>query len=147
METRNIDFTHLLIYAIPTIFCLILAGMHFYEASSIAYYRDNGQVVKGKLIEKDKRSDSDDNLEYYGKYEYEVDGVKYSVWTSEGASNSWYVYDEEYVYYNPKNPKKARIEIDTKYIRRDIIMGVLFLVAAIAISYASYRWLKKCNIL
>lgn len=117
--------------------------MFLYEAKTIADFRDNSATVKGRLLETDIKYNEDDRLKYYGKYEYEVDGQKYSVWSKYGESQESNLHKEILVYYDDRNPKDSRIEIEIKYIQRNIFMGVLFLVGAFIIAYLDYRRIIK----
>ena len=128
---------------IPTLFCLAVAIMFFYEAIRITDFRDNSATVKGILLETDIKYNEDDRLKYYGKYEYEVDGQKYSVWSKYGESQASSLNKDTIVYYNATNPKDSRIEVETEYIHRNIFMGALFLVGAAIVAYLDYRFIIK----
>lgn len=143
MKKYNMKFSSAIVYMIPTLFYLVIAIMFFYEAKTIADFRDNSSTVKGILLETDRKYNEDDELRYYGKYEYEVDGQKYSVWSKYGEDRESNLYKETSVYYDDRNPKDSRIEIDTEYIHRNIFMGALFLVGAAIVAYLDYRLIIK----
>ena len=143
MRKNNLKISSVIVYMIPTLFFVVVSIMFFYEAKKIADFRDNATIAKGILLETDLRYDDDNQLKYYGKYEYEVNGQKYSVWSKYGKSLKSDLRKEIHVYYAARNPKDSRIEIDTKYIHKNIFMGVLLLVGTGIVAYYNYRSMSK----
>lgn len=143
MKKYNVNYANLIVYMIPTIICLVVAIMFFGEAKAIADFRNDYATVKGSLSDWKTDYNEDDRLVYYGKYDYEVNGQNYSVWSKYGELKAGEIKKEVLVYYDERNPKNSRVDVDTKYIYRNIIMGVLFLIAACIIVYIDYRRIKK----
>ncbi len=142
-EREEIDLRRLIWNFIPTIVCLIFTIVFIASAIKIVYFEKKAPYTTGVLIETKFAYDEDDRAVYYAKYEYYVNGDKYSTWSGYGKSKKSLWEEKEIIYYNSKNPEDAMLSDVENRATKKFLLGIIMGVITLIMGRYDYKRLKE----